>query len=221
MMQGDELEQDFDRLFIFGAGGSGRETAWLAEQRWGQGVSPFFVVSDKSYLSAPVNQVPVILINEISAGPRDRFIVALGDAALRREAVIALKNIGLQPATLVHPRAEISRFSQIGEGTIVCAGSIIGTNVEIGCYVQLNVGCTISHDVLIGDYATLSPGVHVSGHVEIGNDVFLGTGASVINGRSGLPLRIGSDAIVAAGACVIRPVDQRALVAGVPAVQKR
>ena len=95
------------------------------------------------------------------------------------------------------------------------------TNVSIGAHAHINIGCTVSHDVAIGEFSTLSPGVHVSGHVQIGRDVFIGTGASIINGRAGNPLVIGDGAVVAAGACVTQPVEAGALVAGVPAIRKQ
>lgn len=110
---------------------------------------------------------------------------------------------------------------ELGDGVVVCAGSVVTTNVSLGNHVHVNVSCTISHDVSIGDYTTLSPGVHVSGHVEIAEDVFVGTGANIINGSATTPLVIGKGAVIAAGACVTRPVEPGALVAGVPAVRKR
>ena len=140
---------------------------------------------------------------------------------MRRKAAAACIRKGLQPIHLVHPRVEMSARVELGEGVVVCAGSIITTNVRLGDHVHVNVSCTISHDVSIGDYATLSPGVHVSGHVVIAEDVFIGTGANIINGRAGAPLTIGKGAVIAAGACVTKSVEAGALMAGVPAVRKR
>ncbi len=110
---------------------------------------------------------------------------------------------------------------EIAAGSVICAGSILTTNVAIGEHVHVNVGCTISHDVFIGDFSTLSPGVHVSGHVHIGRDVFIGTGANIINGSANGPIVIGDGAVIAAGACVTKSVEPGALMAGVPAVRKR
>ena len=214
-------DPDFDRLYVFGAGGSGREIAWLAKQSWGHKIDLVFLVDLNTYLSPAVNGVPVRLVADVIAGVRDRFVIAVGDAALRRKAATDCVRAGLRPATLIHPRAEMSTHVAVGEGSVICAGSIVTTNVVIGDHVHLNVGCTVSHDVRIGDYVTLSPGVHISGHVEIGSDVFIGTGANIINGRSGAPLVIGDGAVIAAGACITRSVEPRALMAGVPAVRKR
>lgn len=216
-----QTDPGFHRLYVFGAGGHGRELAWLAEQTWGEGVEVVFLVDDAAYLSEPVNGVMVRLVQDIVATGGDAFVVAVGDARLRRRAAVACGAVGLRPATLVHPRVEASHLVSLGEGTVVCAGSILTTNVRLGDHVHVNVGCTISHDVAIGDFSTLSPGVHVSGHVQIGQDVFIGTGANIINGSARAPLVIGDGAVIAAGACVTKSFEVGALVAGVPAVRKR
>ena len=211
----------FNRLFIFGAGGFAREVAWLAEQSWGESVELCFLVDQAEYLSDPVNDVPVVMLNDVVAKGDDRFVVAVADAALRRRAAAACGAKGLQPATLVHPRAEASVRNEIGEGSVICAGSVLTTNIRLGQHVQINLDCTIGHDAVLGDYTTLAPGVHVSGNVHIGSDVLVGTGANIIDGSAANPLMIGDGAIIAAGACVTKPVEAGAMVAGVPAVRKR
>lgn len=209
------------RLFVFGAGGFGREVAWLAEQIYGAELEVVFLVDDASYVSSPVNGLKVQLVEDIHPAACDAFVVAVGDPELRRRAAALCSKRGMKPATLVHPRAEYSRFVEMGNGSIICAGSILTTNVRFGCHVHMNLDCTIGHDVEIGDFTTLSPGVHVSGNVKIGSDVFVGTGATIINGSSSVPLMIDDGAVIAAGACVTKPVEAGALVAGVPAIRKR
>jgi len=210
----------FRRLRIFGAGGSGRETAWLAEQAWGTRVDVQFVVDDPRYLGGPVNGITVSLLAELEPADDARFVVALGDPGQRRRIVAAFLAAGHRPATLIHPRAEMSRFVDVGAGTVVCAKSSITCNVSIGDHVQINLACSVAHDVVLGDYATLSPGARVSGHVHVGCGVFIGTNACIINGTPGKPLRIGDGAMIAAGACVTKDVAPHTLVAGVPAVVK-
>lgn len=211
----------FTKLYVFGAGGYGREVAWLAEQAWGGQVAVELVVDKPEYVTTDINGLGVRLLAHIIPDASARFVVAIGDPAARRRIAALCRAASLRETLIVHPRAELSRLVEIGEGTIICAGVIATTNIRIGQHVHVNLNCTIGHDAVIGDYATLSPGVHVSGHVHIGEGAFIGTGANIINGSADVPLVIGEGAVVAAGACVTKPVDAGALVAGVPAVRKR
>lgn len=211
----------FKKLYIIGAGGSGREVAWLAEKSWGRNVAIDFVVDNPSYLKDSVNELSVKLLAEVVPDKSARYVIAIGDSAARRRIAALCHAASLQEALIVHPRAELSQWVAIEGGTIICAGVIATTNIRIGKHVHINIGCTISHDVIIGDYATLSPGVHVSGHVHIGEGAFIGTGANIINGSARAPLLIGNGAVIAAGACVTKSVDAGAMMAGVPATRKR
>lgn len=216
-----QREPDFKTLYIFGAGGFGREVAWLAEQCWGTRVKRIFVVDDRYLPSGPVNDIEILTPSALHADATARFVVAVGSGVARRHAADELTACGLLAVAIVHPRAEMSSNIQLGGGAIVCAGNFFTTNVHIGEHVHVNLNCTLGHDVHVGDFSTLSPGVHVSGHVHIGQNVFIGTGANIINGSVDTPLTIGDGAVVAAGACVTRSVSPSTMVAGVPAVRKR
>lgn len=212
---------DFGKLYVFGAGGFGREVAWLATQSWGTSVEIEFVVDQPGLLGPDVNGHKVILLQDMTQSESSRYVIALGDPVARRRIASIFGSILLRPASIVHPRAEVSDWVEVASGSIVCAGTIITTNVSLGSHVHINIDCTIGHDATIGEFSTISPGVHVSGNVHVGKGVFIGTGANIINGTSDKPLEIGDGSIVAAGACVTTHVLPGTMVAGVPAVRKR
>jgi sugar O-acyltransferase (sialic acid O-acetyltransferase NeuD family) len=212
---------EFSRLYIFGAGGSGREIAWFAKHTWGPTIDILFLVDDPQYLEIQVNGFPMSLLADVAPSSDARYLIALGDPRLRETLAATCDLAGHEPTILVHPRAEVSQWVDIGRGTIICLNCVVTCNVHIGTHVQINIGATVSHDVTIGDYSTLSPGVNISGNVHLGRGVFVGTNASIINGSPGKPLCIGDGAVIAAGACVTKPVEPGAMVAGVPAVRRR
>lgn len=212
---------DFERLYIFGSGGHGREIAWLAEETWQEVPEIVFLVDDERYLSAGVNGSRVRLLRDEDMDENSRFVVAVGDPALRRTVAREFRARAAIAATMVHPRVEMSQRVVVCEGSVICAGSIVTSNVTIGQHSHINLSCTLSHDVRVGDFVTLSPGVHVAGNVHLGEGVFVGIGANIINGTADAPLVIGDGAVIAAGACVIGSVEPGALVAGVPARRKR
>lgn len=214
-------DASLQRLYVFGAGGHGRETASLAREIWPRELEIVFLVDEERYLRAAVNGDPIRSFETEQLAERSKYVVAIGDPRLRRAIATKFESRGARAAALIHPRAELSSSVVIGAGVIVGAGSVITTNVSIGQHSHVNIACTLSHDVSIGEFVSLSPGVHVAGNVRIESNAFIGAGVTIINGTEAEPLVIGDSAIVAAGACVIRSVEPGALVAGVPAVRKR
>lgn len=207
-------------IYLFGAGGHGRELGWLARDCF-PGAELTYIVDDEQYLGGPVNDIPVQLITDVGAQAGTAFIAAVGDSAVRRTASELLSARGLSAVALVHPRVEASPTVRIAPGAVVAAGCVLTDNVELGAHTHVNIGCTLSHDVTVGEFVTISPGVHIAGNVTIGDGAFLGIGASVINGSTEVPLIIGAGAVVAAGACVIRSVGAGTVVGGVPAYPLR
>lgn len=208
-------------IVIYGAGGFAREVAWLIEaigEKDG-GVRPAaFVDDDEGRHGEDLNGLPIVGLEE--AGERfagGGLAVAIGAPAVRRTLTDKGRAAGLEPVTLTAPDVQKSRWVDIGEGSVVCAGSILTTNITLGESVQINLDCTIGHDVVLGDYTTLAPGAHISGWVHFGRDVYVGTGAVIINGTAEEPLVIGDGAVIGAAACVTRSVDAGVTAVGIPA----
>ena len=213
-----QVEASAIPLIIYGAGGMARELAWLAESCPEAGVLVAFLDDDAREHGRVVNGIPVLGLPEAARRyPGARVVAGVGDPALRQRLAQCALDVGLIPTTLIHPRVERSRFVEIGEGTVICAGSHISPNVILGRYVQINRSCDVSHDVIMSDYATLAPGVKVSGRVRIGARAYIGTNASIINGEAEAPLVIGDDAVIGAAACVTRDIAPGTTVVGVPA----
>jgi len=206
---------------IYGAGGFAREVAWLVEECAPTGTSLgelCFIDDNPATWDKPLNGVAVLRPESIFQRHQGAgCVIAVGNPGVRERIDQKILAAGLRPTTVVHPRVEKSRWIEIGDGTIICAGSVLTTNIVIGRHVHINLNCTIGHDVMLGDFTTLAPGVHVSGFVHLGRRVSVGTGAVFINGSIDRPLVVGDDAVIGAGACVIRDVPAGATVGGVPA----
>jgi sugar O-acyltransferase (sialic acid O-acetyltransferase NeuD family) len=209
---------DRKAVAIYGAGGFGREVAWLAEEALPRMRVSAFIDDAASEETPAVNGIPVRSLESFTRqNPGTAFVVAVGDSATRTRMAMRAEQAGLVPATLLHARTAMSRFVEIGAGTVICAGTILTVNIHLGRHVHINLGCTVGHDVLIEDFVTLAPGVNVSGCVRIERGAYLGSGAIVINGTPSAPLVIGAGALVGAGAVVTRDVPPGATVVGVPA----
>jgi sugar O-acyltransferase (sialic acid O-acetyltransferase NeuD family) len=203
-------------LLVYGAGGFAREVAWLAEEAGYKVLA--FVDDDPSRWGRVLNGIPVISLEEAQAQhPGALFTVAVGNPLTRKRLVEKVQERGFGFATLVHPQVSMSRFVEVGRGSVITVGNILTVNVRLGQHVHVNLDCTIGHDAVLEDYATLAPGVHVSGWVFIKEGAYIGTGAVIINGTEDKPLEIGTYAVVGAGAVVTKDVPPGVTVVGVPA----
>lgn len=209
------------QVAVYGAGGFGREVSWLAESVAVEGCKlkvVCFIDDDESLQGTSLNNLNVLTLHETREIYPNAYVVSgIGVPKLRELTMEKAHTAGFAFLTLVHPRTEMSKWIEIGEGTVICMGSILTTNITIGKHVQINLDCTIGHDVSMEDYATLAPGVHVSGCVHMGKRVYIGTGANVINGSKGKPIVIGQDAVIGAGACVTQSIPPGETWVGVPA----
>jgi len=208
------------QLAIYGAGGFGREVAWLAQSAMINGNDidvVCFIDDDKTIFGTKLNDIEVLSLSKAKEKyPAACVVSGIGVPKIREITMEKAHSAGFGFATLIHPNTEMSKWIVIGEGTVICAGNILTTNIVLGRHVQINLDCTIGHDVIMGDFATLAPGVHVSGCVHIGKRAYIGSGTVIVNGTSEKPLVIGEDVIIGAGACVTKSISDGTW-GGVPA----
>ncbi len=215
-------ELGLSQVVVYGAGGLGREIAWLAGTCSRADGTPVEAVcfADDAHerICRDVNGLPVMSLDAAKQlFPSASVIVAVGAPQAREVMALRVRRAGFGFETMIHPTVVRSPWVAIGAGTVICARCSLTTNITIGEQVVVNPHCTIGHDVHVDSYTVLAPGVHLSGFVHVGKRVFVGAGAVVSNGTSEAPLVIGDDAVIGAGAVVIGPVPAGATVVGVPA----
>ena len=151
---------------IIGAGGFAREVRAQMEE-----VNVPMFVDDVFYTTNSDNIKPM---SELDI-EKYQVIVAVGSPH-DRAAIVSRLPLETNFFTFVHSSAIILGYDvEVGEGSIICAGVIITTNITIGKHSQLNLHTSIGHDCRIGDYFTTAPGVRISGNNEIGSKVYFGT----------------------------------------------
>ena len=141
------------------------------------------------------------------------MVISIGDPKIKLKIINSIQNPNIDFPTIIHPNASISNdYVEIGEGSIICEGTIITCNIKIGKFVILNLMCTVGHDTIIDDYCAFMPSVNISGEVHIYNAVYVGTGAKIIN-----LLEIGENTIIGAGAVVSKSIPANCTAVGIPA----
>lgn len=204
-------------IVIIGAGGFGREVKIIIDaiNKVSKQYTFLGFYDDGIEKGKIINGFPVLgnLADLNAVNSETGVALGIGNPQTKSKIVDLLQNTSLWFPTLIHPNTTISDDEvRIGQGTIVCAGTIITCNIKIGEFVTLNLLCTVGHDAVIDDYASFMPSVNISGEVHIAEKVYVGTGASIIN-----QLTIGKSTTVGAGAVVSKSLPEYCTAVGIPA----
>lgn len=203
-------------LIIIGAGGVGKETAYLIEQI--NQVKPTWnllgFVDDNTLMHGKyVNGFKVLGgVNCIFDFHGIYTVCAIASFEMKKRIFDRISMHKLKFAQVIHPSVHIPRSSSVGEGSIIYPGVIMTTNITVGNHVIISPGCGIGHESEIGDFCSLLWNVNISGNVRIEAGCLIGTGSTIIQN-----IRIGKETIVGAGTVVLRDLPQRCTAVGVPA----
>lgn len=197
-------------LAILGASGHGRVVADAALQS-GQWQQVCFY--DDAYPGLQTNGRFAVVGNSadlLTSG--HAAVVAIGDNKRRLEKHLWLKQQGVLLATVCHPAAVVASDVSIADGTVVLAGAVINPGAVLGEACIVNSRAVVEHDCQLADAVHLSPGACLGGGCKIETGVWIGIGAAVRH-----LMTLGEFSIVGAGSAVVKPVQARQVVAGVPA----
>lgn len=198
------------KLAIIGASGHGKVVADIAEKN-----DYTDIVFLDDFATGKCAGYPIIgTSKDIKNLSGFEFIIAIGDNKIRERLQSSLP--ANKVATLIHPKAIISRRVLIYEGAVIMAGAIVNSDVTIGKGVIINTGASVDHDCKIEDFVHLSPGCHIAGNVTIGQGSWLGIGTNVINN-----IKIAPSVIVGAGSTVTKDLDSGNIYIGTPTKKLR
>lgn len=192
-------------ILIIGAGGIGRETAWIIEEI--NEVKPTwnllgYIDENSEIHGKELNGYKVLggleVLEKLEEKPY--VVVAIANCSVKKSIVTKLGE-KYNFATIIYPTVKVSKFIQIGQGTIMYPGVILTVNTKIGNHVLISGNCTIGHDTVIGDYSSVLWGSNFSGYDTVGESCFIGVGTKVIQG-----INISKENKISAGITVIEDV---------------
>jgi sugar O-acyltransferase (sialic acid O-acetyltransferase NeuD family) len=186
---------------LIGAGGFAREIkAHIGDES-------MICFVDDNYYMGDIHTLPLSQFD-----PNEyEVLIAIGDPRARYEVYSRLPK-ETKYFTHIDKRAIILDSDvEIGEGSIVCAGCILTTNIKIGRHAHLNLQTTIGHDTIIGDFFTTAPGAKVSGNCTIYDLVYIGTNASIRE-----KITIHSLATIGLNAGVVKDIIEPGVYGGTP-----
>lgn len=199
-------------IVIIGAGGFGKEVAWMAK-RCGRVVKGFL---DETPEKQNTKIMGIDVLGPIEYAKQFiecEFIIAIGNPRSRQKIFDNFLNgEQFKFATLIDPQAIVGESVSIAEGTMVCAGAILTVDIDVGKHTIININCTIGHDVKIKDFVTIAPNASVSGNIELGSCTEIGTNATL---REKLIIKDG--AMIGMGAVLTKDVEENHVMVGNPA----
>ena len=202
-------------VIIVGAGPLGRETLGWLEDAMGAGSSHEFIGfldPDERALDGSDVAAPILGTEETwRPKPDERFLLALGDPALRAAAAGTIRDRGGRLLTLVHPTAYVSPRAELEEGCVLAPFSVVSSSTVIGAGTLINFHASAAHDVIVGASCVLCPYATLNGGVLLGDRVFVGSHATVAPG-----VRVADDARIGACSLAARHVEPETLIVGVP-----
>lgn len=207
-MTGDDKKMN-QSVVIIGASGHGKVVADIVIENGDQVVG---FLDDNPNLPEKFIGFPVLgIIDEYQNYLDAKFIVAIGNAAIREKIVNKLGNVAWY--TAIHPTVVISKLdTAIGEGTVIMANAVVNPGAKIGSHCIINTGAIVEHDNRLEDYVHVSVGAKLAGAVSVGKSTWIGIGASVRNN-----LEIYADCMIGAGAVVVKDIKEAGTYVGVPA----
>ena len=146
------------------------------------------------------------------------FVITVGfikNPAIRIKLYNKVKEAGGKLATVIASSAHVSKYAEIGEGTVVLHQAFVNADAKVGCNVILNNFTNIEHDAVIGDQCHISTGAMVNGECKVGNNCFIGSQSVLAN-----CITVGDDIIVGAGSFVRKSITEKGIYSGNPAILK-
>lgn len=207
---------------IFGSAGQAKEVDWflyeISKQKGAHHRLDYYIGNEPNDLG--IHGVPIITESDflpmIKNSVSVEAYIAIGSPVIRRKIWDKFKDFSpIHYPVLIHPSVfydERQDRVKLGTGSILCAGTVLTTDVTIGDFVHVNINSTIAHDTQIGNFCTISPGCNISGNVILGENVFLGTNAKIIERIS-----ICNDVIIGAGSLVTKSITEPGTYVGIPA----
>ncbi|GAC26624.1 MAG: acyltransferase [Alteromonadaceae bacterium] len=202
-----------NKLIIIGASGHGKVAADCAEASRRFSEIRFL---DQAYPEQKTNAHWDVVAHADEAmkyvASDTLFFVAIGNNAIRAKVTDELLAQHCSFATLVHPSAHVSRHSEIGLGSLICANATVNIASKIGQGCIINTAASVDHDCVLGDFVHVAPGSRLAGNVTVEDQSFIGIGSAIIQGCT-----IGRRSIVGAGSTVLSNISEHTIVAGSPA----
>ena len=117
-----------------------------------------------------------------------------------------LRSLGFELATIISPRAYVSKNASLGAGTIVMHDSLVNAGAKIGNNCILNTKSLVEHDAIVEDHCHISTSSVVNGGTIIREKTFIGS-----NTITKEYITVGKTSVIGGGLRVVSDVQENTL----------
>jgi len=142
------------------------------------------------------------------------FVITVGQikiSSIRHKIAERVEKAGGKFASIIASDAYVSKYAEVGEGTVVLHKAFVNAGAKVGKNSIINTMVNIEHDVHIGDFCHISTGTMVNGEALVEDDCFVGSRSVLYNCIS-----VCKNVVIAAGSIVNKDVVKSGVYAGNP-----
>ena len=142
------------------------------------------------------------------------FAISVGNNDIRADLYNKIIEREGNVVTLIHPTAVVSKYSKIGNGVCVHALSVVAPDTVIGDDCVISHNDLVTHGVRMGNHCFMASNIVLGAYTVMRDYAFIGSGATIVSAKA---KELGEHSLVGAGAVVIKPIPDNAIVVGNPA----
>lgn len=175
-------------IIIIGAGGIGREVAWIIEEI-NKNMPTYnilgFVDDEKELWEQRLNGYKVLggleILNDFSSNVS--LVIGIASCKVKKNIVEALCG-KFKFESIIHPNVSINKEISVGRGCIIYPGTILTVNSIIENHVLISGNCFIGHDCKIEEFSSVLCGCSLSGYNVVCKGSLLQVGTKLGQGTS-------------------------------------
>ncbi len=119
-------------------------------------------------------EIPVLIKENVL------FLITAGDIGnpeKRIKLFTKVCSLGGLFATIISPKAYVSKYAKIGKGTIIMHHAVVNASATVGENCIINTKSLIEHDAVVGDHCHIATSATINGGVKVGSCSFIGSNA--------------------------------------------
>jgi sugar O-acyltransferase (sialic acid O-acetyltransferase NeuD family) len=171
------------RLAIVGAGGYGRLALDILIASGFEAWIIGFYDDAHAVLPDKVRGIPVLgdigMLKSMLSVEAVHVIVAITDNSTRLRIANSMRGLGVPFFTAMHPAAYVSMEADVGDGSVLAAGAVVGPDATVGSHCYIGPRAVVDRDAVVEAGVWVSAGAIVGPGARVGVRAVLGQNSSV------------------------------------------